>query len=752
MQLWLRSIQYSWELAFFRISDHMTNLGIRLSFFVFLSVLLGFGQTPTNQTPGTTTPAAPSVQSPETAPGGQNQKPDTVAPPAKRGSQSESASKPANDSTPPTQRDRGKAYYHYALAHMYEEMVSMYGHSEYASKAIEEYKLALQYDPGSEELNAGLAELYFKTGHIRDAVTESQDIIKRDPNNLDARKLLGRIYLRSLGDMQGGTQSSEILKLAIEQFSQIVKLEPDNTDDHLLLGRLYIIDKDYLKAEGEFKAVRKIQPDSEEAVINLAYLYNEEGDTKKATDVLESLPEDQRSGKLYAVLGYTFEQQHDYKKAINAYKRALDLDKDNLDAQRGLANSLLDDNQVDAALEQYKQVADSDPQDAQAYVKMNEIYRRQGKFPEAREVLKKAESLVQDSLEVSYNEALLDEAEGKYDDAIQILKDLIDKNQKPAGTYTSSERNNRSVFMERLGSLYRETGKNQLAIETFRKMTDLGDESAERAYSQIIDTYRDDKQWNQAAAVAQEAVKALPKDRSMRLVLAGQLADNGKADEGIDMAKAELKGDANDRDVYLALSQIYARLRRWSEADEALNKADTLATKPDDKQYDYFLRGSYFERQKKYEPAEEMFRKVLASDPRNAMALNYLGYMLADRGTRLDEAVNLIKKAVQEEPQNYAYLDSLGWAYFKTGNYELAEENLRKALDHNANDATVHDHMGEVYAKTGRLKLAAAQWERALEEWNKSLPADVETNDVARVQKQLESTKVKLAKQQETKE
>jgi tetratricopeptide (TPR) repeat protein len=727
----------------------MTKPAVRLSFFFVCSVL-AFGQTPANQTPGTQTPAAPAAQSPQNAPDNQNQTPDTLAPPAK-GKSALATSSPSSDSTPLHERNRAQAYYHFALAHMYEEMVSVYGHSEYASKAIDEYKLALQNDPGSEELNAGLAELYFKTGHIRDAVQESQDIIKRDPNNLDARKLLGRIYLRSLGDMQSGAQSSEILKLAIEQFSEIVRIEPNNVDDHLLLGRLYIIDKDYLKAEAEFKAVRQIQPDSEEAVINLAYLYNEEGDNKKAVDTLESLPDAQRSGKLYAVLGYTFEQQHDYKEAINAYKHAIDLDKDNLDAQRGLANSLLGDNQVDAALDQYKQVADADPQDAQAYLRMSEIYRREGKFPDAMATLKKAESLVQDSLEVPYNEALIDEAQGKYDEAIQILRDLIDKNEKPAATYNSNERNNRSVFLERLGSIYRETGKNQLAIDTFRRMIELGDDSAERAYSQIIDTYREDKQWNQATATAQEAVKALPKDRSMRLVLAGQLADNGKADEGIAMAKAELKSGADDRDVYLALSQIYARLRRWSDADEALNKADALTSKSEDKKYDYFLRGSYLERQKKYEPAEEMFRKVLATDPRDAMTLNYLGYMLADRGVRLDEALSYIKKAVQEEPQNGAYLDSLGWAYFKLGNYEMAEETLRKAMDHIGNDPTVHDHMGEVYAKTGRLKLAAAQWERALEEWNRSLPADVESNDVARVQKQLESTKVKLAKQ-ETKE
>jgi len=731
----------------------MTSLSLRLSSFVLLSSLIGLGQTPAAQTPGSASPSAPAAQSPDKAPNNQNQTPDTPAPPAKgKSAAAATETKQGTDSTPPEQRDRAQAYYHYSLAHMYEEMVSVYGHSEYAAKAVEEYKLALQNDPGSEQLNAGLAELYFKTGRIRDAVTESQEIVKRDPNNLDARKLLGRIYLRSIGDMQTGVQSSEVLKLAIEQFSEIVKLEPDKIDDHLLLGRLYILNKDYLKAENEFKAARRIQPDSEEAVVNLAYLYNEEGDNKKAIDVLQSMPDSQRTGKVYAVLGYTFEQQKDYKKAIDAYKNAIEQDKDNLDAQRGLANSLLGDNQIEAALAQYKQVADADPQDAQAYIRMQEIYRRQGKYTEAMATLKKAEALVQDSVEIPYNEALLNEAQGKFDEAIQILQTLVDKNPKSIATMTSSERNNRSVFLERLGTIYRESGRNQQAIETFRRMIELGDESAERGYSQVIDTYREDKQWNMATQTARDAVKALPKDRAMRLVLAGQLADNSKADEGIAMAKAELKNSSEDRDVYLALSQIYARLRRWSDADDALNKADALATKPEDKQYDYFLRGSYYERQKKYEPAEEMFRKVLVTDPRNAMALNYLGYMLADRGVRLEEALSLIKKAIQEDPQNGAYLDSLGWAYYKLGNYELAEESLRRAMDHISKDPTVHDHMGEVYSKTGRLKLAVAQWERALEEWNRSLPADVESNDVARVQKQLESTKVRLAKQEGTKD
>ncbi len=98
-------------------------------------------------------------------------------------------SKPSQSS--PHKVDHAAAYYHYTLAHMYEELVTAYGRSDLANKAIEEYRLAIEADPSSEFLTSGLAELYVKTGRIRDAVNEAQDIIKRDPNNLEAHKLAG---------------------------------------------------------------------------------------------------------------------------------------------------------------------------------------------------------------------------------------------------------------------------------------------------------------------------------------------------------------------------------------------------------------------------------------------------------------------------------------------------------------------------------------------------------------------------------
>ncbi|PYX03516.1 MAG: hypothetical protein DMG85_19620 [Acidobacteria bacterium] len=573
------------------------------------------------------------------------------------------------------------------------------------------------------------------------------NILKRDPNNLEAHKLLGRIYLRSLGDIQSGNGSQNVLKLAIEQYEQIIKIEPDSVDDHLLLGRLYKVNNDLQKAESEFKTALKLQPDSEEAVTTLAYLYNEEGDTNRAAQVLASIPDAARSAKLYSALGYTYEQQKQYKNAIDSYKRAIELDRDNLDAIRGLAQNLMNDGQTNAALEQYKIIADANPEDAQTYLKMAEIYRKTGKFDLALENLKKAESMVQDSIEVPYNIAAVYQAQGRYDEAIQVLQNLLKKTEKADNSYTQGEKNNRAVFSERLGTIYRENNNNQLAIDTFRKMLALGDENAVRGYQQIIDTYREAKQWQQATDAAREASQKLPKDRGLKMVYAAQLADMGKADEGLQQVKALLTGKPDDREVYITLAQMYSRLRRWPEAEEAVDKAEQLSTKADDKKDVYFLRGSIYERQKKYEQAEEMFRKVLVGDPQNANVLNYLGYMLADRGMRLDEALNMIKKAVDLDPANGAYLDSLGWAYYKLGKYDLAEDTLMKASQRIGTDPTVQDHLGDLYQKTGRLKLAAAHWERALLEWNKTVAAEVDQNDVARVQKKLESAKMKLARE-----
>ncbi len=629
--------------------------------------------------------------------------------------------------------------------------MAVYGRSDLANKAIEEYHAAIDADPSSEYLTAALAELYAKTGRIRDAVLEAQDILKKDPKNLEAHKLLGRIYLRSMGDMQAGEGSQSVLKLAIEQYEQIVAIQPNNSDDHLLLGRLYRLQDEFHKAEAEFQAAIKLDPNSEEAITALAFLYNEEGDNTRATQLLTSIPDANKSAKLYSALGYVYEQQKDYKKAIDSYRHAIALDRDNLDAIRGLAENLLNDGQTEAALEQYKIIADSNPEDAQTLLRMAEIYRKQGEYDQALDELTKAGSIVPEAIQVPYETAIIYNIQGRYDDAIQILKDLLQKSEKADNSNTQDGKARRSAWLEFLATVYHEAGNDTQAIEYYRKMLDLGDDSAERGYGGLVDIYRGQKDWQQATAVAKEAVQKLPKDRSLKMLYASQLADMGQPDAALEQVKSLLKGNSSpdDRDVYMTLAQMYTRMKRWPDAEQAMDQAEKLSVKPEDKEAVQFLRASSYERQKKYDQAEAVFRKILSADPTNAGTLNYLGYMMADHGVQLNEALDYVKKAVQLEPANGAYLDSLGWAYFKLGKYDLAEENLVKATQHEmGDDPTVQEHLGDLYQKTGRLKQAVTHWEHALHEWNRTVAPEVDTEAVAKLQKKLESAKVRLAKDQ----
>jgi tetratricopeptide (TPR) repeat protein len=667
----------------------------------------------------------------------------------------------------PQKPDRSAAYYHFGLAHMYEDMATNYGRPEYATRAIEEYKLALDADPGSKYLNSGLAELYLRTGRVRDAVLAAQDILKTEPDNLDAHKLLGRVYLQSLGNVQSGGPSEKVLQLAIAEYTKIVQLQGNDIESRLLLGQLYTLAHDTPHAEEQFKAAQHIDPSSEDVVLNLARLYSDSGDMTHAIQVLSAVPADDRTAKMDYALGMSYDQLKDNKNAIDAYSKAFDMEPDNLDAERGLAQALLNDNQLVPALKHFEAISTADPQDAQTYLRIAEIERRQGHYEQALTTLKKAKSLASDSLEISFNEALIDDSLGHYDEAAQTLQGLVKQTSHPDGQYSDAEKNNRSIFLDRLANVYKEQEKTDLAVQTYQLMVAMGGDYAERGYQGQVDAYRDAKQYDKATQVAQQAALAMPKDKTVQLMLAAQLSDSGKTEEGLKLAKAQLQGNAGDREVHLTLAQMYTRLRRWKDASDEIDAADALsahkdsqtseagASNPapvnqDDKIYIYFLRGALAERQKHYDSAEEEFRKILAIDPNNSMTLNYLGYMLGDRGVKLDEALTMVQKAVQQEPQNGAYLDSLGWVYFKMGQYALAEANLRKASERMGSDPAVHDHLGELYEKTGRLKMAASQWEQSLQEYAHTVPADAEPSDVNKVQKKLDSARVKLAKEEST--
>jgi tetratricopeptide (TPR) repeat protein len=659
------------------------------------------------------------------------------------------AAKTAPAATPAQAADRSQAYLHVALASIYEDNAVSQGKPENVNRAIEEYKLALNADPNSPELNNALAALYFRVGRAKEAEVTTRGLLKTSPDDIEAHKLLGRIYLRQLGEGEnaGATAAStnNVLELAIAEFEKIVSLQPSSVEDRMVLGQLYTVKHDSKKAEQQFKTAQAIEPDSEEVVLNLARLYAESGDLQHAAKVIEDVPVNDRTSKMEFTLGAAYDQLKQPKDAIAAYQRALDMEPGDLHTLDALAQALLSNNQLDEAQKQYQLLAAADPENPEALVHISEIERRQGKFEDALTTIRKARKLDPTSLEAGYNEGLLLDVLGRFDEATQTYAAMVDLTSHANGAYTDEEKNNRSIFLERLGAIYLEQNKSDQAIAAYQKMIDMGGDSSLRGYQGQVDAYRGAKQFDQAIEVSRKAVEANPKNRELKLLLAGELADLDKADEGLSMAKGLLNNSAEDRMVWIAIGQIDVRLRRWKDAEDAFTKAEPLSTKKEDRTYLLFLRGELAERQKHYEPAEQLFRQALDLDPANGMTLNYLGYMLADKGMRLPEALKMIRKAVDLEPGNGAYLDSLGWVYFKMGEYELAEDNLRQAVERDQADPTVHEHMGDLYEKTGRIRQAAEQWQLAVNELAKSAPADVEPGDVAKVQKKLEGARVKLA-------
>jgi tetratricopeptide (TPR) repeat protein len=646
---------------------------------------------------------------------------------------------------------RAQSYYHAALAEIYEEQAIATGRPEFMRHAVEEYKTALSADPNSPQLNDELADLYFRTGQIREAEATARGLLKTSPNDIDAHRLLGRLYLRQLSEAQNAVSSSSptgnTLDQAIGEFQKIITLDPRSIEDRMVLGQLFTVKHQTEKAEEQFKAAQNLDPDSEEVVLNLSRLYAENGDMAHATKVIENVPESERTTKMEFALGAVYDQMKRPKDAIGAYKRAADMDPEDARTLGALAQALLNDGQLDESLKVYKQIAAADPEDAGNLVHIGEILRRQGKYEEALTTVKKAVKKDPDSLEAGYNEGLLLDVLGRYDESAQVYEHMVDLTSHANGAYTADEKNNRAIFLERLGSVYHEQNKVDESIATYQKLIDLGGENALRGYQSEVEVYRDARMYDKAIAVSRKAVEADPKNRDLKLMLAGELVDEGKDEDGISMAKGMLTNSNQDREVWIALGQIYTRLHRWKDGEEALTKATSLTSKKEDNLYLLFLKGSLAERQKHFEPAEQYFRQALQVDPNNAMVLNYLGYMLADKGSRVTEALKMIRKAVEAEPMNGAYLDSLGWAYFKLGQYEQAETNLRQAVERSQTDPTVHDHLGDLYEKTGRIRLAAAQWEISVNQFSKSASADIEPAEVAKVQKKLDSARVRLARQ-----
>jgi tetratricopeptide (TPR) repeat protein len=584
---------------------------------------------------------------------------------------------PKTSVTAPTPENKADAYYHFAMGRLYAEMGQAEGSRPEITKAIQNYEEALKLDPDASIIFEELSDLYIATNRLQDAISQAEEQLKQNPDNLGARRMLAHVYMRAISNGQNGVDESSLRK-ALEQYQKIIQKDPKDTESWVMIGRLNGILHNTPEAEKAFNQALQIEPDSEDALVGLAELYGQLGDAKRAAEKLKAAVDKHPTARTLTALGRAYEELNDYKDAADALQRALEAGSEDEQVPAELAGDLFNSDQIDAALKLYEQLSAQSPRDANVQLHLCEIYLKKGDVAKARTAINRAKVAAGTNPRVRYAEIDVFTAEGKTDQALAAMKGILDDTAKK--TYSDEEIKYRELFLERLAGLYVKADQMPQAIETYRQIPTLDPNAGAK--------------------------------------------------------------------IQVEIALAYEKAKKLDDMTKALAEGEKLAKTNEDKIDVYFTRGAIYDREKKYTESEADFRKVLALNPNNSGALNYLGYSLADRNVRLDEAYQMVKKAVDLEPDNPAFMDSLAWVYYRQGKLKEAEGLLVRALEM-TKDATMHDHLGDVYSKEGKTGDAAAQWQASLKEYSAAgAQEDADPEEMAKVTQKLQNAQAQLARHQ----
>lgn len=236
----------------------------------------------------------------------------------------------------------------------------------------------------------------------------------------------------------------------------------------------------------------------------------------------------------------------------------------------------------------------------------------------------------------------------------------------------------------------------------------------ELALLSLADLYEAMKKPDMAIKVYERIPHASPLHRNASIQMAADLDALERSEEAQKRLEELLKDDPKDLEATLALGNLLRGHKKFAECGEAYSKAIDLIGKPEKANWTvFYFRGICYERSKQWPKAEADLKKALELYPDQPHVLNYLGYSWIDQGVNLDQGMEMIKKAVAQRPDDGYIVDSLGWAYYRLGNYEEATKELERAIGLKPEDPTINDHLGDAYWRIGRKLEATFQWNHA---------------------------------------
>ena len=637
----------------------------------------------------------------------------------------------ASAQTKPPVSKAAEAYAQFLLAHHLEEREDENG-------AIAAYKRAMELDPQAADIPAELAALYLRQSKVQEAMAAAEQALKIAPANREANRVLGIVYAAlSESGRGGGGRAAAADKAAGDNIAKAIQhleaaidrpMSQGDPNVRATLARVYVTGRQYDKAIPVLTDLVSQEPGWQDGPTLLAEAYSGAGKTGDAIAWFEQHAAN--DPRLLQTLGDFYERERRWSDAAAAYERALQRSR-NAELRARYASALLNAGgrqNLTKARDVLTEMTASRTPDAlasRALYLLSQAQRRLGDAAGAEASARKVIAQNSGSSLGYYALAEALEERHQYQAVIDALAPVVAKAPGPAFDV--------AILLPHLGFAYQELGQHDKSIATFEQARRLSPKDPAVA-GYLVEANIAAKKYGAAVDAARAAAVDHPDDLRLLRVQARALRYSGKPEQGVAILEEALKKHADEPGAYVALAQAYGDADRGAQAVKILQDAQTKF--PSDVAVTFEL-GAAFDKQKKFAESEATFRQLLSRDPENAAALNYLGYMLAERGERLDESVNFVKKALQLEPENGSFLDSLGWAYFKADKLDLAETNLRRAAEQLQTNSVIQDHYGEVLLKLGRLDEAIAAFTRAL-------AGDGDSIDRADIDRKIQAAKQKL--------
>ena len=626
-------------------------------------------------------------------------------------------------------RNRTEAYYHYSLG----LQARFSGDTQ---QALEEYRRAQKLDPTAGEIRSEMARLLLEAGKLDEALPEAEAGVKLDPENGEARFTLARLHqLRA----EAGSDEAALRRAAVE-YEEVSRLRPGDVLTLRILADIYRRLQDDKHAAESLERYLDLDPKYFDGYVQLGTHYLALGDPDRASAVLQkAIDIDPTSARGYLELGQIYSGANQADQAVLHFRKALEIEPDNVRARLSLGDVLFRARRYPEALAEAEAVLQADPKNPYALDIKGRSLRETKDYAAALAV---ADTLLQQdprNPKAGYLKVTIAEAKRDYALAASLLETILARNR--SGEDATETAANDRVFLVHLGFAYQQLERYADAADVFGRASAKGDPDAALAGYRIEALFLA-KDYDTGLAEVRAARKRFPEDTDLTTLEATLLRVSGDLPAAIAIVEALEEKRPKDVNVLLQVAEFYQRAKRYPAAETTLRSAREADPK---NLRGLFQLGAVLERQKKHEEAEAVFREALVLEPDSAPVLNYLGYMNADRGVRLDESLALIERAVALDPDNGAYLDSLGWALYRLSRLEKAEDNLRRAVTRPGANAVVFEHLGDTLERRGNVQEALVFWKQAL-----GASDDDEELDRPRVEQKVRAAEKSLGAQNQT--